>query len=743
MSSRHLSPEIVSLIHHVELNESGWWRKAIGQVIKGVLWTAEMPQTMVALSAGLKSELDITLDTDILRKQLDILISQNSVIRLHGDTYKLTEVSHRELTAAHKKATLERQACVDSFLLECSLHCAGLAPQEVWDFFSKSLRDAVQVAGANLYHLLADGNLSREPDWLSIFLSRYPEHVEGLRKVLASFFSPDNHVCRGQVLRLLTAHFFAEASQLRPATISLIEGARTKRVIRVVLDTNIIFSILKLHDNPADDAAQTLLDIARHNNQKFEIKFYVFPGTLEEAQKTLANQMNLIRNIRVTNALAGAALTQPLPSIARKFFGAARSSPGLTAEAFFQPYIDDLRTILMGKNIHVLDAHPSIYNVRQDVVDDVLSEQERERREVPEPKRKGYDTLLHDVVLWHAIKDRRGSDPDTPFDVEYWAVSLDWRLMTFDKTKRKANESKLPLVLHPSSLVQLIQFWIPRSPILEEGLVDSLRLSLYFQHFDHEDEKATIKVLDSISRFEHVSDLPESTLKLVLANKVLRGRLRDASASNDVVFELVRDELIAEHKHVLEALDETRRSLTQSESTLEAEQVRSAESQQQLDRATAELMVANRRAEEAERKAADAESLRQQENASHARQLADTAQALRLKNRFTWIYLALPTLIGIAIGIIVYFFAVARPSIFVQDWSIWAIVVAASLLPLSISCVLAQYHNERNPLIANWKLSRGLAQVGKKAIVAPVIAAVGAVFSGAVWDGVKLVFGLS
>jgi hypothetical protein len=743
MSSRHLSPEIVSLIHHVELNESGWWKKAIGQVIKGVLWTAEIPLTMAALSAGLKRELDIALDADILRKQLEILISQNSVIRLHGDTYKLTEVSRRELTAAHEKATAEQQACVESFLLECSRHCAGLAPQEVWDFFSKSLRGAVQVAGANLYHLLADGNLSREPDWLSIFLSRYPEHVEGLRKVLASFFSTDNHVCRGQVLRLLTAHFFAEASQLRPATISLIEGARTKRVIRVVLDTNIIFSILQLHDNPADDAAQTLLDIAKHNNQKLEIKFYVFPGTLDEAQKTLANQMNLVRNIRVTNALAGAALTQPLPSIARKFFSAAKGSPGLTAEAFFQPYISDLRTILMGKNIHVLDAHPSIYNMRQDVVDDVLDEQEREKREVPESKRKGYDTLLHDVVLWHAIKDRRGSDPDTPFDVEYWAVSIDWRLMAFDKMKRKANESKLPLVLHPSSLVQLIQFWVPRSAILEEGLVDSLRLSLYFQHFDHEDERATIKVLDSISRFENVADLPESTLKLVLANQVLRGRLRDASASNDVVFELVRDELIAEHKHVLEALGETKKSLTQSESTLEAEQVRTAESQQQLDRATAELVEANRRAEEAERRAAEAESLRQQEYASHARQLADTAQAAKLKNRFTWIYLALPTFIGFVIGIIVYFYATARPSIFAQFWSIWAIVIAGSLLPLSISCVLAQYHNESNPLIANWGLSRGLAQVGKKAIVAPLLAGVGAIFSGAVWDGAKLLFGLN
>ncbi len=29
MASRQLSPDIVSLIHHVELNRSGWWKKGV------------------------------------------------------------------------------------------------------------------------------------------------------------------------------------------------------------------------------------------------------------------------------------------------------------------------------------------------------------------------------------------------------------------------------------------------------------------------------------------------------------------------------------------------------------------------------------------------------------------------------------------------------------------------------------------------------------------------------------------
>src|SRR5690606_5988133 len=37
MAKRTLPPEVVSLIHHVELNENGWWKKAVGQIVKGLL----------------------------------------------------------------------------------------------------------------------------------------------------------------------------------------------------------------------------------------------------------------------------------------------------------------------------------------------------------------------------------------------------------------------------------------------------------------------------------------------------------------------------------------------------------------------------------------------------------------------------------------------------------------------------------------------------------------------------------
>lgn len=746
MPTNPLSTEIISLIHHVELNESGWWRKAIGQVLKGVLWQASSAQTLAEIKHNLNLQLGINVGEDVLEKQVDILISQGAITRLPGPNYKLTEQVRTELTLARTVVLAEQDDCKNGFIASCIECCPALDSEQVWQTFTRSLMSAVSAAGANLFHLLADGKLERESDWLSGFLSRYDfQHLSGLQSVLSKFFAPDNNACRRQVLRLLSAHFFAEASQLRPETLALIESARKKRVIKVVLDTNFIFSILKLHDNPADDAAHSLLDIVANSTQQLQVKLYVLPGTLIEATATLAGQMRMIKHIRATNAMSRAALSQPLSGIARKFFDAAQRSPGLTAEAFFQPYIEDLRTILRGIGIHVLEAHPSIYNQRQDVIDDIITEQERESKEVPESKRKSYETLLHDTVLWHAVRDKRPEDTESPFEVEYWAVSIDWRLMAFDRKKRSAGASKLPVVLHPSNLVQLIQFWVPRSAALEESLIDSLRLSLYFQQFDPEDERATVKVLEAISRYENVADLPESTLKVVLANKVLRSKLHSADASNDEIFELVRDELISEHRETLAALTKTQGTLAQTQDSLEQVTARHDEAGRTLLSTASQLKQAEERVANAEQVAAAAEAARVLERQSIQEELLkrDAIEATHLKQKFALCFFILPLLLGVLANT----WAQQRINSIIrldkyQDFATFAALTCLFILPFAVACCFSVSYVARQSKLASWWPAKAVSTIGKKALVVPAVG-VGAIFQGGVWDGVKAILGIS
>lgn len=120
MSKRQLSPEIVSLVHHVELNESGWWKKAVGQVVKGVLWKAKTPLTISELNMALHTELGLRLPEDILNRQLDSLFSLGAVVRLPGPNFKLTEHAFQELSAAHATALAEQEACQAAFFESCA-----------------------------------------------------------------------------------------------------------------------------------------------------------------------------------------------------------------------------------------------------------------------------------------------------------------------------------------------------------------------------------------------------------------------------------------------------------------------------------------------------------------------------------------------------------------------------------------------------------------------------------------------
>ncbi|WJJ93756.1 hypothetical protein [Neopusillimonas aromaticivorans] len=86
-------------------------------------------------------------------------------------------------------AVAEQESCNQQFLRFCEQHCPSLDAEVVWKEFSRALHSAIHVTGANLYHLLADGTLERDVDWLASFLSKFngEEEKEGLRNVLEAF----------------------------------------------------------------------------------------------------------------------------------------------------------------------------------------------------------------------------------------------------------------------------------------------------------------------------------------------------------------------------------------------------------------------------------------------------------------------------------------------------------------------------------------------------------------------------
>jgi len=546
MVKRDLGREIVSLVHHVELNDSGWYKKANARITSGVAISIGGVATRQELVDALH-KVGLEDASAWIDQQIEYLLSQQVFIRVQDGKYRVSEAARDQIAKESHAANQEAEECRNLFVDLCQSSCPDVEAEKAWGLFSLALSRAISISGANTFKMLEGRSMYYAADWIKVFVKQFDEvHWQGLETVVSAFFKSDSAACRAQVLRYMSASLYQEARRLTPAVLQkLTSGTKKRKLVRIILDTNFVFSVLELHDNPANEAANALVRLAEQKNEFLEVRLYVLPGTISEAVETLVIQKERVERIRTTQAMVNAAVRSPMSSIIERFFSAARSSPGLSAEAFFGPYIHGLKEILATRSIKTLEASPAVYNQRPDVVDDLADERARQEN-LPEMKRKPYATLLHDVVFWHVIQDRRQTMDTSPLDVEYWGVTIDWRLIGFDQRKRAALSLKMPSVLFPTNLVQLLQFWLPRNEDLERSLVESLGISAFLRSFDTEDERATIRILESLSRYAELDDLPEAVIAPILANQALRARIREGDLKDSALLELINQELIAE-----------------------------------------------------------------------------------------------------------------------------------------------------------------------------------------------------
>jgi hypothetical protein len=103
----------------------------------------------------------------------------------------------------------------------------------------------------------------------------------------------------------------------------------------------------------------------------------------------------------------------------------------------------------------------------------------------------------------------------------------------------------VPIAIHPASLVQVLQFWLPRTVEFEEAIVASIKYPIFFYEYSAESERVTIRILEALSRFEGVGDLPKETVARVLLDEGLRRRL---VAEKDIEQQVgvVKEVLVAE-----------------------------------------------------------------------------------------------------------------------------------------------------------------------------------------------------
>jgi hypothetical protein len=558
MTANALPPELVSLIHYTELNKSGWWNKSIQQLILSVIWLSGKNLAESGLVRTLAESFHIEIVPERVKAQCEQLVRSGSLVRLPSGELKISESSKKKLEEELRQAEELTDKAKNRFEELFGKFCPTLDASEQWTVFhTRFLLPLVREIGARTYQLISGSQLDLDSTTrLPEFLSAYPtQHHQGLRDAVINFLDPRDDNVRAYVLRHLNAYFCLEAGSLEQATIDLLmQSMEHPPSFKIFVDTNFLFSFLDLHENPSNEAAKSLVKLTKQLEGRALCKFYVSAETLDEFKRVVSAQRDFLHGLVLPTNLAQAALEMDLSAIAQKFveFSKGAGHP-ISAEVYFRPYLSDLIPTLRGKQVEFFNESLKPYSMRQDVIDDILQQQQYERRRFGE-NGKSYEQLRHDVVLWNFVNEKRPVRVESPVDATYWIVTVDYHFLGFDLFKRSGEHASIPVCLHPTSLIQLLQFWLPRTREFEEAILDSLRLPLLFQEFDSSAERVTVRILETLARFEKVEQLSTGVISNILVNQALR---QEIALEKDIEKQvnLVRGALVEENERARQHLE--------------------------------------------------------------------------------------------------------------------------------------------------------------------------------------------
>jgi hypothetical protein len=565
--SNTLPKEIVSLVHHIELNKAGWWPKAIQKFILSAIWLEGKELSIQEILNTLKKLISKVIDSDSVALQVDLL-SKSGILIPIGDKFKISERNIGEFNDQLKKMENTEGKVKERFISILKSCCAELEPEETWKQFDSFLLSVIKEMGAKVYEALTETAYSQlTKNRFSNFLSTFsPEIQIKLNAAIIAFLDPKEINVRSYILGFLSTYFFVEASGLNQGDLDAIDKiAGSKIDINVFLDTNFLFSILALHENPSNEAALSLSQLIESLNKRANAKLYVLPPTVDETKRVLIAVMQNARNLRITPNVAQAVLDANLhiSGLIKKYIEEShKTRRPLSVRDYFQPYIDNLIVILKTKKVELFNQNLDSYATKQAVVDDLLAQLEYEKKKWG-IKAKDYEKLEHDMILWHFTRDKRGAHIDDPWNAKYWIATVDFRFLGFDAFKNRAS-GNIPICIHPITLIQLLQFWIPRTTQLEETMISILRLPFLNQEFNPEAEKTTIRILEILNRFENVGELAPETITKILLNDLLRQKMH-ATGGIEEQIALVREALIEENNELKRKLQEIHANSAQIE----------------------------------------------------------------------------------------------------------------------------------------------------------------------------------
>ena len=161
-----LSPEIVSLVHHVELSQAAWRDKASQQLVAAQLWLLKEATESSQLVRALADTFGIEATQNNIETALKSLDSEGIVTGISENTVILSEHGLRILGNRLEEAKSIDTKVKGQFAQHFTEFCPQIDVNDAWSRFNDQLLlPIVEDSGARVYELLVGKRSLLERFW--------------------------------------------------------------------------------------------------------------------------------------------------------------------------------------------------------------------------------------------------------------------------------------------------------------------------------------------------------------------------------------------------------------------------------------------------------------------------------------------------------------------------------------------------------------------------------------------------
>lgn len=521
------------------------------------------------LQQAIQSYFGLTLPIGSIQAAMDRLQQDGTLLRDPISNLLIPDIKIKAETTqrVEEAASLEhvvRQEWLDAIVVHAANQSYELPmdwEEELWTCLQLYVAKAFRRHGVQTVMLLNPDLPVREGDRknLSTYLvETLNEKCITVEKLIAeqairSFFEQNTSSRTRYLSQLLDATFTFFALTVDDQTSEYLR--RSVSSMSIFLDTNIIFGILDLHENPLNDVAQEL--VALIQTHKLPFKMYYHEETLKEIQNVINSIGDHLRGRRLSQALSRAAIRDGrLSNLELKYHQKNKQAP-LDPEVFLSQY-RYVQDILEEKGFtiyRVPNRNTALDEERHKLVADYNDFLEQNRPNRPKP----YPSINHDVAVWQTVRGLR-KKASSPLEVGAFLLTADYSLYTFDWYKIR-QQGEIGLVVLPNQFLQILRPFVSTTDDFDRRFVETFAIP-EFRTLGNGYASVRSRVLSYLSTY---ADMTERTALRILANELLMQQLRDKLDESEEFKQSVEFAIFRDYEQVLKEKEESARRAKEQE----------------------------------------------------------------------------------------------------------------------------------------------------------------------------------